>query len=105
MHVRYALVHERTCLHVFMRVVYTNMFMHLCMYYLLFSFFIYRCSLTTKIYMFYLKIMLIYLPIFIMLRVCEIVNFFRLFILSYHVVYIVLSIDSGRWIALISNKG
>ena len=42
-----------------------------CMYYLLFSFSIYRyCSLTTIIYMFYLIIMMIYLPIYIILRVC-----------------------------------
>ena len=151
----HALVHERTYLHVYIRVVHINTCMYLCMYYLLFSFSIYRyCSLTTIFYMFYLIIMLIYLPIYIILRLCiyiclilcshsdfpwtflikqylymyyrkitliyfiksmhlyhlkrifsEIFTFFRSFILSYHVVYIVHSIDSGRWLALITNKG
>ena len=67
----HALVHECTCLHVYMRVVYMNM----CMYSLyvlppLFFFYISYCSLPTIIYMFYLIIMMIYLPIYIILRVC-----------------------------------
>ena len=35
----------------------------------------------------------------------EVFAYLRLFTLSYHVVHIIHSLDSGRWLALISNKG
>ena len=77
-HGRCALVHERmsSCMsaHVCMCICVSFMWTRVCiccMYYFLFSFSIYRyCGLTTIIYMFYLIIMMIYLPIYIILRVC-----------------------------------
>ena len=62
------------------------------------------------IYMYYQKATLIYCYKIMHLynleiTFTEIFTYFRLFILSYHVVYIVNSLDSGRWSALISNKG
>ena len=56
-----ALVHECTCLHVYMRVVYVNTCMYL-LYVLppLFISICRYCSLTTTIYIFYLIIMMVY---------------------------------------------